>query len=61
MGKLKDFWNNIRPYSRKEVEARAAQAAEDGIQEEKKWRLKDVDTSQPFEDNYIDHLHLHHF
>ena len=48
MSKLKDFWDNIRPYSRKEVEARAAQAAEHGIQEEKKWRLKDVDTSQPF-------------
>jgi hypothetical protein len=54
MSRLKDFWNNIRPYSRKEVEQAAAAAAEDGIQEEKKWRLKDVNTSQPFEDNFVD-------
>jgi len=54
MGKLKDLWNNIRPYSRKEVQDAAAKAAEDGIQEEKKWRLKNVNTSQPFEDNYVD-------
>ena len=54
MGKLKDLWDNIRPYSRKEVQQAAAKAAEDGIQEEKKWRLKNVDTSQPFEDNYVD-------
>tara|TARA_R100000008_G_scaffold86583_1_gene80302 strand:- start:5725 stop:7425 length:1701 start_codon:yes stop_codon:yes gene_type:complete len=54
MGKLKDLWNKYRPYSRSEVDNEAARAAEEGIQEEKKWRLKDVNTQEPFEDNYID-------
>ena len=54
MGKLKDLWNKYRPYSRSEVDNEAARAAEEGIQEEKKWRLKDVNTSQPFEDNFVD-------
>lgn len=54
MSKVKELWNKYRPYSRKEVQDAAARAAEAGIQEEKKWRLKDVDVSKPFQDTYVD-------
>ena len=54
MGKLRDMWDKVRPYSKSEIDQAVAKAAEDGIQEEKKWRLKNVDTSQPFEDNFVD-------
>lgn len=54
MGKLRDMWDKVRPYSKSEIDQAVAKAAEAGIQEEKKWRLKNVDTSQPFEDNFVD-------
>ena len=54
MSKIKDLWANIKPYSRKQVQDAAAKAAEAGIQEEKTWRLKDVNTKEPFEDNFVD-------
>lgn len=54
MSKIKDLWANIKPYSRKQVQDAAAKAAEAGIQEEKTWRLKNVNTKEPFEDNFVD-------